>query len=282
MVQMKNLLKIIITLSVLLIVGCNNKEEKLPDQKYDRIITKYTEIKQIVSSEVDDTFFVYIRLPKHYKENPDKKYTTLYLLDGDISFNMATSVVRYLQFGEDVPDLILVAPAYGTMLSDKEKNYRERDYTISKMEKFKGSGKGEHYLGFIKNELIPLIDSSYRTNENRILNGYSIGGLFALNIFLTSPELFNSYIAGSPYLANDINELLEKSSGLKLQQSKKLFVSVGELEEKELYHIPIKKIVSNLKGVEGIDLKFTVFDNGTHFTCPSEALTYGLKFVFSD
>lgn len=279
---MKNLLMTIITFSVLFIVGCNNKEEKIAEQKYDKITTKYTEIKQIISSEVDDTFFVYIRLPKHYKENPDKKYTTLYLLDGDISFNMATSVVRYLQFGMDVPDLILVAPGYGTLLSDKEKNYRERDYTISKIEKFKGSGNGKRYLEFIKNELIPLIDSSYRTNENRILNGYSIGGLIALNIFLTSPELFNNYIVGSPYLINDIDELLEKSTSLKLRQSKKMFVSVGELEEKELYHIPINNLVSNLKEVEGIDLEFTVFNNGTHFTCPAEALTYGLKFVFSD
>ena len=96
----------------------NNTE---PDTKYSKIVTKYTEIKQVASSEVDDTFYVYIRIPKYYHET-NKRYPVLYLLDGDISFNMATSVVRYLQFGKDIPDLIIVAPAYGTLLNDSEKN----------------------------------------------------------------------------------------------------------------------------------------------------------------
>lgn len=270
-------------LLVALIMGCKVKEENPQNQKYNYIITKYTEIKEVISQEVDDTFYVYIRLPKNYSENLNQRYPILYLLDGDISFNMATSIVRYLQFGGDIPDLIIVAPAYGTLLSDDETNFRERDYTISKNERLAGSGGGKNYLNFLKKELIPLIDSSYRTNNQRIISGYSLGGLFTINILLNKPDLFESYIAGSPYLIEDIKMLLNKSHEIKgYNSSKKLYVTVGELEEKEIYHKPISSLLDALKNKDGLEVYFTEFENGTHLTCPSEALTYGLKYIFNE
>lgn len=267
-------------ISLLFLAGCKDKNMDVKNN-YDNVTTKYTKIKQIISKEVDDTFYVYVRLPKAYTENPDKKYPVLYLLDGDISFNMATSVVRYLQFGKSVPDLIIVAPGYGTMLSDKETNYRERDYTTSKVERFAKSGESKKYLAFLKNELIPMVQSSYRTNKKRILNGYSIGGLFAINTLLEEPDLFTDYIVGSPYLINDFDSLKMKIPAFYLNEEKRLFMSVGELEENEFYHTPINDVYNLIKNKRKLKSKFSVFEGGTHFTCPSEALTYGLKFVFS-
>jgi len=262
-------------------ISCTSTKNEKSAAKYSDVITKYTEIKEIISQEVDDTFYVYIRLPKNY-DVENKRYPVLYLLDGDISFNMATSVVRYLQFGKDIPDLIIVAPAYGTLLDDRETNLRERDYTISKVERWSGSGGAENYLNFMKKGLIPLIDSSYRTNKERILNGYSLGGLIAINILLTEPVLFNNYIAGSPYLANDYEYIIRKIDKVKnFNMDKKLFMTVGELEDIERYHKPIKSLYKELKDKNGLEIKFAEFKNGTHFTCPSEALTYGLKFIFN-
>jgi predicted alpha/beta superfamily hydrolase len=261
--------------------GCNIND-KTESKNNNSIITKYTELKQIISKEVDDTFYIYVRLPKNY-ESTNKRYPVLYLLDGDISFNMATSIVRYLQFGKDVPDLIIVAPGYGTLLNDIETNYRERDYTFSEFEKFANSGGGERYLMFIEKELIPFIDSSYRTNKKRILNGYSLGGLFAINSLIRTPNLFDNYIVGSPYLVNDADLINKKLIDISFSSPiKKIFISVGELEEIAQYHKPIKTIVDNLEEKDGIRLHFVEFKNGTHFTCPTEALTYGLKFIFSD
>ncbi len=266
-----------------LIMGCKVNEENLPTQKNQEIITKYTEVKEIISQEVDDTFYVYIRLPKNYVEE-NKRYPVLYLLDGDISFNMATSIVRYLQFGKDVHDLIIVAPAYGTLLNDSETNFRERDYTISEVERWSGSGGAANYLNFLKKELIPLIDSSYRTNNERILNGYSIRRICLLYLHsLNEPNIFGSYIAGSPFLINDLDILIAKSNDiLGFNQNKKLFITVGELEDIEIYHKPINSLFEALKNKNGFKVKFTEFKNGTHFTCPSEALAYGLKFIFNE
>lgn len=276
---MKNIT--VIVLLLFFAVSCNLPKQEKFETKYKNIITKYTEIKEIFSQEVDDTFYVYVRLPKYYLENPNKRYPVLYLLDGDIAFNMSTSIVRYLQYGKDLPDMIIIGIGYGTMLGDNEQNLRERDYTISQIEQFPKSGGADKYLRFLEKELIPMIESSYRTNDLNILNGYSLGGLFTIYTLVSNPNLFDYYIAGSPYLVNDIDWLVNKTSQLsKFSKLKRLFVSVGETENHNKYHNRIKKITEKLKYVENIELKFVEFENGTHFTCPAETMTYGLKFIF--
>jgi len=278
---MKMTVTLVLIILYFTILSCDFTKEQDSKSKYENIVTKYTEIKQIESSEIDDTFHVFIRLPKYYRSS-EKRYPVLYLLDGDISFNMTTSVVRYLQFGKDIPDLIIVAPAYGTLLNDNEINYRERDYTISDVERFSESNGGDKYLAFLKKELIPLIDSTYRTNNKRIINGYSLGGLFTINILLTENDLFDSYIAGSPFLINDITELMVLAKNHSFSdKNKQLFISVGELEDNNRYKIHINKLLQELSKKEGLNVKFTEFKDGTHFTCPPEALAYGLKNIFS-
>jgi predicted alpha/beta superfamily hydrolase len=263
-------------------VFCGERGGNSKIKKYSTISPKYSEIKQIISQEVNDTFYIYTRLPKYY-QNSNRRYPVLYLLDGDISYNMAISVVRYLQYGKDVPDLIIVAPAYGTLLSDHETNYRERDYTISKIERFNNSSGADKFTRFLQNELIPFVDSSYRTNNTRILNGYSLGGLFALNTLIEDSELFNNFIAGSPYLTDDISLLSDKLSELSsFRRKKRLFISVGEIEDNERYHVPISTIFRELQAFDKLEIKFITFKEGTHFTCPSEALAYGLKFIFGN
>lgn len=275
----------IFTLTILIAVvfiGCTKNEPEKRTDKYENIITKYTEIREIISSEVDDTFYIYIRLPKFYNERKEN-YPVLYLLDGDIAFNMSTSIVRYLQYGKDIPDIIIVGIGYGTMMNDNEQNYRERDYSISKVDRFQNSGGGENFLKFIENELLPTIDNNFRTDSLRILNGYSLGGLAAINSLATKPYLFDYYIAGSPYLINDIDLLSEQVEKLNaFPKMKKLFISVGELENSIDYHRQIKKISEILQTKVNLEVKFQQFENGTHFTCPTEALTYGLKFLFAD
>lgn len=275
-------MKIYISILVFTIIlfGCRNEQSDEHSSYYKEVITKYTEIKKIVSEEVDDTFYIYIRLPKFYNDERET-YPVLYLLDGDIAFNMTTSIVRYLQYGQDIPNIITVGIGYGTMLNDNETNFRERDYSISKIERFNKSGGGKNFSNFLENELIPMIEKEYRTSDVRILNGYSLGGLAAINILLTKPDLFNKYIAGSPYLINDVDYLIKMAvKTISFSDSKRIFISVGETEDIDNYQNPIIKMNTALKSIENLELKFVRFEYGTHFTCPSEALTYGLKYVF--
>ena len=268
---------------ILLSFDLISAQEKNPENKYSKIVPNYTELNHLHSELINDDFFIYVKLPKGYKDNAES-YPVIYLLDGDIAFTMAWSTIRYLQFGRHLPDVIIVGIGYGALLSSEEQNMRERDYTISELERWEGSGGGIKFVEFLETELIPFVDSKYRTDPNRrVLNGFSLGGLVTLYTYLNKNYLFSGYVAGSPYISSDIDyliELVKKNSNMLVNSNKKIFISYGELEDSERYGAPIKKIVKLLdsNNIDGVKLR--VFENGTHFTCPSEAMVYGLRYIF--
>jgi predicted alpha/beta superfamily hydrolase len=245
-----------------------------------------TQVKVFRSTIIDDDFYIYISLPDGYEESV-KKYPVLYLLDGDISFGMATSIARYLQFGNTIPELIIVGIGYGALKKSKG-NDRNRDYTVSNRRNRPGSGGAPKFRKFLQEELIPYIDDEFRTiTDDRTIYGYSLGGLFALYSMFTEPDLFNRYIIGSPHLAWDnfrIFSVQEDAFNSIGDINGSVFISVGSEQSQETYFDPIDRMVTLFeeKGYESLKLYTKVFDGGTHLVCPPEALTYGLVSVFSE
>jgi hypothetical protein len=56
-----------------------------------------------------------------------RKISGLYVLDGDVAFGMAASIARYLQIGDNIPELIIVGIGYGA-LDESAGEKRRRDY----------------------------------------------------------------------------------------------------------------------------------------------------------
>ena len=149
------------------------------------------------------------------------------------------------------------------------------------------TGGAPKFRNFLKEELFPYIDTTYRTEpNNRTINGYSLGGLFATYTLFTEPKLFNNYIIGSPHFSWDDyriftvqEEAFEKMDDIVA----KVFISVGSEEDEEKYFNPIDEMVTLIdeKGYESLQIEAKVFDGGTHLICPPEALAYGLVSVLS-
>lgn len=55
-------------------------------------------------------------------------------------------------------------------------------------------------IRFIRDSLIPYAEENYGPFFHKVLFGYSLGGIFTLQTLMSEPELFDSYIAGSPSL----------------------------------------------------------------------------------
>ena len=55
-------------------------------------------------------------------------------------------------------------------------------------------------IRFIRDSLIPYAEENYGPFFHKVLFGYSLGGIFTLQTLMTEPQLFDSYIAGSPSL----------------------------------------------------------------------------------
>jgi hypothetical protein len=232
----------------------------------------------IFSESVADTFHVMFSVPDGYYSG-DKRYPVLYVLDGDVAFGMAVSIARYLQIGENIPELIVVGIGYGA-LDKSAGEKRRRDYRPTQ------AGDAENFLNFLKDELIPFIDTNYRTvPEDRTINGYSIGGLFGLYTLFTKPETFNRYIIGSPSLTWDNYSIFnyEENSPDKIGEMKlSIFISVGSEESDEKYFDPTDKLVIQIqeRNYSGLRLEAKVFDGSSHLMGPPESLTHGLISVF--
>jgi predicted alpha/beta superfamily hydrolase len=254
-----------------------------PQTSSDNINSKqyslYNAVEKYIYSEVvADSFYILVSVPDGYYSS-DKRYPVLFVLDGDVAFGMAASIARYLQIGENIPELIIVGIGYGA-LDKSAGEKRRRDYRPTQ------TGGAQYFLKFLEEELLPFIDNNYRTVPGeRAINGYSIGGLFGLYTLFTKPEIFNQYIIGSPSLTWDNYSIYnyEENSFEKISEKKiELFISVGSDESDEKYFDPIDKLVTQIqeRNYSGLKLEAKVFDGSTHLMGPPESLTHGLLAVF--
>ena len=232
-------------------------------------------------------------LPERYCDSGTTTYPVLYLLDGDYCFAMATDILRYLVYGGEVPELILVGIAYDSvgMASEGGINMRVRDLTPSPAENRPGSGGAEGFRRVLQEEIFPFIESNYRAAPgDRAVWGHSLGGLFGLYVLFHSPELFQRYIIISPALrygkpdAFDLEEAFAQthndlpSTQLRTGQAK-LFLTVAEFE---YYYPPFPKFVRTLQSrqYQNLEMQAQVMTGATHFSVVAEGLARGLKAVF--
>ena len=152
-------------------------------------------VRDTVYSEVlDQNRELSIYLPPGYDSEPGQEYPVLYIMDGDYNFRYVAGLLE-LEGGisERIPKMILIA------ISGKGSNtYRHN--CKPNIKGIEDKGNADEFAEFISRELIPYVDSKYRTADFRVLSGHSLGGLFVINTALNHPDLFDRYIAISPAL----------------------------------------------------------------------------------
>jgi hypothetical protein len=161
---------------------------------------------------------------------------------------------------------------------------RARDLTPTKSGQLIQSGGGSKFLAFIKGELIPFVESKFRTAKNdRTLMGSSFGGLFTLYALFHETELFNRYVLTSPSVGWDNGVLYSYEKKYAAENSRlpvKLFTAIGGLEAGGVPEF--EKFVAQLKsrGYEGLDLRTRVLEGIGHSGSKAEGYTRGLQAVF--
>lgn len=271
------------------------KAQDKPTDKYTPVTLHRTQVVNITSKINGATYPIFIALPGSYFTT-EKTYPVVYMLDAYSSFGIMVQMARLLAFDKELPEVIIVG--ISSEGGSKEFNYgRARDFTPHQTQPeklpaeyrstFPISGGAEKFLGFIKEELIPYIESNYRFSPgDRTLEGHSLGGLFVFYSLFKEPGLFKRYVAVSPVLLWD--------SGLLLKQEEKfskdhktlesiIYTAVGSLES-EFFKRPWKQLISNLKlrGHDGMKLKTEIAEGETHYTIIPYIVTHGLKSVFSE
>ncbi len=234
-----------------------------------------TELRHLNSAIVGQEYEIKVRLPERYDEG-EETYPVLYLLDGDHIFAMTTDIVQYLIYGNHIPDLIIVSPAYGDKNSPEYggSNMRARDlrpFLTPGSDTPPGAAK---YLQFFEQELLPFATSQYRIDpSDKTLAGWSWGAIFVLYALFEKPALFHRLIAF------DIMEpqLLETEAAFAADNNElpgKLFLASGDNDMTTL----AEKMVG--RGYTGLTLDHQQLSRDGHFSLGGEGLSKGLVSVF--
>ena len=131
---------------------------------------------------------ILISKPAGYDQS-SMKYPVMYLLDGNAHFHHTTGIIQFLWSIGNMPQMIVVAIP---------NTQRTRDLTPATSDtssRLQNAGGADNFLKFIRRELMPHVESNYRTQPYKLLVGHSFGGLFAVNTLLTHPESFDAYVA---------------------------------------------------------------------------------------
>jgi predicted alpha/beta superfamily hydrolase len=185
----------------------------------------------IESKQVGETRNINVWTPPEYKTGTDS-LPVMYMADGGIideDFPHIANTLSELITAKKIPPMILVGIA---------NTQRRRDLSgPTEIEKDKEVapvvGGSEKFRAFIKEELFPEISKRYRTTSEKSIIGESLSGLFVVETFFLTPEMFDNYIAFDPslwwnnhYLVRTAKEHLalfpktEKRYGLQVQVQK--------------------------------------------------------------
>ncbi len=237
---------------------------------------------QIESTVVGRGYHIYVMLPHGYDETSSTRYPTVYLLDGGGLFPLMTSYYRYLRFGGEVPDTIIVGISYGGD-SFEEGNYRSADYTAASAERDYWGG-ATRFQKFLSDELMPVIEGDYKSDASRrIIFGQSIGGQFVLYTALTSPNLFWGHIASNPALHRNLPFFLQQHANSEPDTERsRLFVADGTLNDAE-FREPSLQWIKHWSAVEGKpwDFKATDLEGHSHMSAPPAAFRQGMRWLFA-
>ena len=229
----------------------------------------------VINSEIlNEERDLIIYLPDDYYSS-ESQYPVLYLLDGRTHFHHATGAVNFLSVYDKIPHMIVVS------IINVDRN---RDFSPVHDESIPTSGGAEKFLGFVSEELIPKLDKDYRTSGFNVLMGHSFGGTFAVYSLLTKPDVFDAYIAVSPYLLYADNYLVKESmASLKpYKESRKYFyMTVGDEPN---YFDPLEAFSSSLreKTKGTVDFQYVKMLAEDHASVPYISLFNGLRFIYSD
>lgn len=228
------------------------------------------------------TYRLYVAPPDGYVAGDTTRYPTVYLLDGHFAFPAAVAARSYMGIFRELKDVIIVGIGDGEYAFRTWFANRWRDYTPSAdpaadssfARQFKipvamvRSGGGPAFLDVLRKDVIPFVDSAYRTTGDRGLSGHSLGGLFTAWALFTAPDLFQRYGINSPSLWWHGSEMFAAESTFAKTHGAlpaHVLLTVGAKEGASMVP-PMERFAKLLgsRGYRGLVMDTVVFEGETH------------------
>lgn len=211
-----------------------------------------------------------VSLPERYLMN-SRDYASLFVIDADFQFQHVSAVVKNLTRMGKIPPMIVI----GIANQGGDDYLKTTTWPDPKDQAFGDAKKLQQYL---VEELLPLVDRSYRTNKQKALSGYSLGGLFTLYSMMQENTPFNAFLSMSPSAWFNDFSLPKKLTPL-LKANKlhaPVFLSVAN--EEDMGVDKVVEVFSN-NADKNLNWRFKHYPKENHFTTALPALYDGLQFL---
>lgn len=231
-------------------------------------------IEKIASAKIGEAREIWVSLPDGYDASGER-YPVLYMMDGDFNFSSGIiGGVRYAALQGHIPDFIIV----GIKNTDRSKDIFPEVVVYG--DGSRDGGRADRYLDFIREELMPYVDKSYRTERFRVLYGTSNTGFTAVYALFRGPDTADAYIAASATLSLPLFRTKRDEWIRDFKGGRRRLVAV--MGENDLPTVlsqngALKEALDTL-APPGLTGRFLVIEKGGHV--PAEALARGLVALF--
>jgi hypothetical protein len=166
---------------------------------------------KIQSKELNQEREIIIYTPTDYDWRVNEYFNVIYVFDSQNRefFDYTSAMISFLTDNDKSFIVVGITSPY-----NEELDYaRNNDLlplleTKDSMDRYgKYAGNADPFLAYVSSEVIPYINSNYRTLNQNIAIGHSLGASFILYSLVKNPNLFANYIAISPNLAYDNDKL---------------------------------------------------------------------------
>jgi len=214
-----------------------------------------------------------IFLPEGY-DVKDAKFPVIYVLDADGRDQHVVPTARFLFVNGKMPRAIVV----GVFNID-----RNHDFLPDSSKSANTGGGADNFVLFFKDELIPYINKSFKTEPFRVLVGHSFGGVFAMHALLTDPDLFDAYVAIDPsfWYKDHMQVKMAQSEFLKTKNwNKSIFITGREgTGMKEMGITDMEKVLK-ASAPKDLNWKIAVYPNEDHGSVPFKSVYDGFRYIF--
>lgn len=233
---------------------------------------------ELHSTILNEDRIITVYRPPAIPQFPESVSPVIYLLDGELVSDMVRAQVGYFcEIWKELPPITVVG-----IENLPGRTNRTRDLTPTKSPSNLGGGAG-NFLKFMTEEIFPLVEKDHKRKPYRILIGSSLAGYFTIYSFLNHTDLFDAYVASSPSLSRNNNEIMRDLSE-KLKTTSKaqkiLFFAVGNEGSR---YVPNATLLDSLLTVSQFPHfrhQFNVYPHEMHGTTPLKSYYDGFRFIF--
>lgn len=195
-------------------------------------------VARLTSSVLGEVREFTVRLPASYARDRQRRYPVAYVLDGAPLDAHTFAGAELLAATGEAAELIVVG------IPNMHRAGRARDFlppflSFPRRDGTPFTGGADRFLRFLREELTPRIERTYRTARPRLLVGHSLGAIFVCYSLMAAPAFFDARFAHSPAIWRD-EDVVAAQLGRWLATARGLdsffYLSVGAKEGDGLGH----------------------------------------------